>query len=63
MRENCMHGSEGGAVNARPYPYQKAQAAPTDPAAGTAIIERRCAGPSSLWKRIVIGFHIKVNVI
>ena len=22
VRENCMHGSEGGAVNARPYPYQ-----------------------------------------
>jgi hypothetical protein len=22
VRENCMHGSEGGAANARPYPYQ-----------------------------------------
>lgn len=23
MRENRQHGSEGGAVNARPYPYQE----------------------------------------
>ena len=23
MRENCMHGSEGGAAHVRPYPYQK----------------------------------------
>ena len=23
VRENCLHGSEGGAVNARPYPYQE----------------------------------------
>jgi hypothetical protein len=22
VRENRLHGSEGGAVNARPYPYQ-----------------------------------------
>ena len=25
MRENRLHGSEGGAANARPYPYQKAR--------------------------------------
>ncbi len=24
MRENRLHGSEGGAANARPYPYLKA---------------------------------------